>query len=296
MGKFDFSGTVAKLQKAYEKDEQRMKQFGLGSSLDALSQDPKDYVVLPDWWKEYFGVLGLPFGKWVQISGRPDAGKTSLALIAIKAAQEQGFGVLYVETETKTGADDLIIAGIIPEEVLTVKTNITEQVFENINQTLDVFFDDFPEEKLLLIIDSYGNTTSQRDADLNLTEKGALVGGAAKSNRLGLGAIRAKQNVHPLAVLIINYSYANLGSVGETNAGGRALEFFCSLIIQAKCAGKLFKTVKGVQYKKGVEVKWNASKNHFQKALPKVDGKAVLLPKELVLQITSAGMQVKEKK
>ena len=96
--KFDFSSTIDKIKKSM-KEEKRAEQFGLGNTLAPTSKDPTDYVVMPDWWKEHFGVLGLEVGKIVQIAGDADTGKTSLALEAMLRAQQQGFGIIYVETE-----------------------------------------------------------------------------------------------------------------------------------------------------------------------------------------------------
>lgn len=294
MGKFDFTDTITRLQDSYKSD-QRASQFGLGNTLESVSTDPKDYVVLPYWWKDTYGVHGLPFGKGVQISGKPDAGKTSLSLESIKCAQEQGFGVIYVETEGKTGPEDFATAGIDPNGVIAISTNITEEMYDGISRGLDAFFDAYPEDKLLLVIDSYGNTTSMRDSEIDLTEKSEKVGGAAKSNRTGLSAIKAKMTKHPIALLIVNYSYANIGSVGETNAGGRALEFMCMLIINAARTGNYERTVKGEKVRAGVYVKWTTTKNHFAKSLRDEEGNAILLPKALDLKISADGIEPKNK-
>lgn len=289
MGKFNFKDTIKRIQNSLN-DQRRQSQFGLGESLEGVSEDPKDFIVLPDWWRTHYGILGLPFGKWTQISGRSDSGKSSLALVSMKAAQDQGFGVIYVETERKTGTEDLISAGIDPKGVMVIGSNITEEIFDGINRAVDSFFDDYPGEKLLLIIDSYGNSTSMRDSEIDMTEKSGMVGGTAKSNRLGLGAIQARLISHPIATLIVNYSYANIGSVGTTQAGGRALEFLCSLIIEASRKAWYERTMKGVKVRAGAVVVWRTIKNHYAKSLKDEKGEPRLLPKELILRITGEGM------
>ena len=211
MSKFDFTSTISKIQQSYKKDERRAKQFGLGDSLETVSDDPNDYVLMPPWFKKYFGIMGYPFGKWIQYTGKPDAGKTTACLLAIKAAQDQGYAVVYVETEGKTSPSDLIASGIDPNGVMTINTNITEEVFEGACLALDTIKEDFPDAKVLLIIDSYGNTTSMRDSEMKFTEKASMVGGAAKTNRSGISAIKAKQLNQEIAVIIVNYSYANIG-------------------------------------------------------------------------------------
>lgn len=294
MGKFDFTKTIKRVQDNYKKDPRMANQVGLGQALETISMDPVDYVVMPDWWKEKFGVMGLKFGHMVQVAGKSDSGKTSISLAAIKRAQEQGYGVIYVETEGKTGPEDLISAGIDPDGVICVYSSITEEAFELALKAWDSFFSDFPNEKMLFVFDSFGNTTSMRDSALEMTQKGAMVGGAAKTNRLGLSAMRAKMTKDPVAVLLINRTYDNMGSPGKTNAGGDAINFFSMLTVQTARKGWYERTVDKVKVRAGAIVVWNVFKNHYAKALKGPDGKTLLLPKSIELKITSEGIEPHE--
>lgn len=291
MSKFDFSSTINKIQNTLKKDERRSNQFGVGSSLAKVSDDPKDYIVMPPWWKENFGILGLRFGNFVQIAGDPDSGKTSLSLLAIKCAQEQGYGVVYVETEGKTGEDDLISAGIEPKGVITVHTKITEEMYDGMNLAIEAFFAQFPGEKLLVILDSYGNSLSMRDSTIELIESNAMVGGAAKTNRTGISSLAAKQITDPIAVLVVNYTYDNIGSPGKTNAGGKALDFHCMLTLQSQRTGWYERTVDQEKVRAGAFVKWTVYKNHYAKALKDSEGNQIMLPKAINLKISGDGIE-----
>lgn len=291
MSKFDFSKTITKIQNSLKGDERRASQFGLGNNLESVSQNPEDYVVMPEWYKENYGVMGLRFGHFVQWAGEPDSGKTSISLLAIKQAQQQGHAVVYVETEGKTSEEDLIAAGIDPAGLITIRSKIVEEAFDAANLAIDGIFDDYPEAKLLFVFDSYGNTVSMRDSELKLTENSAMVGGAAKTNRLGIGAIAAKQINHDIACLIVNYTYDNMGSPGKTNAGGKALNFHCMLTIQSSRKAWYEKQVAGERVRAGADVMWKVYKNHYAKSLKDADGKQVLLPKEAIMRISDAGIQ-----
>lgn len=296
MSKFNFDSTLNKVQESFKKDKRRASQMGLGTSLADISTDPSDYVILPDWWHEHFGIPGLQFGKIVQIAGDSDTGKTSLALVAIKAAQEQGYGIIYVETEGKTGPADLVNAGIDPNGVMTVHSAITEEAFDGALRCWDAFFNDFPNEKLLLVYDSYGNTVSQRDSALDLTSESQKPGGAAKTNRMGINTMIARMQKDPVAVLVINYTYDNIGTVGKVNAGGKALNFFAMLTLQAQRTGWVDVTRQGKKVRLGAQVKWRVFKNHYSKALKDSEGNQILLPSEINLTITGEGFKLLEKK
>lgn len=290
MSKFDLTKTISQIQGALKADPRRANQIGLGNSLESVSDDPADYVVMPDWWQASFGIMGLRFGHFVQIAGEPDSGKTSLSLLAIKRAQDQGYGVIYVETEGKTSEEDLTAAGIDPNGVIVIHSKIVEECFDAGNLAIDAFFNNFPDAKVLLVFDSYGNTVSMRDSELKLTEKAGMVGGSAKTNRMGIGAIAAKQIEHPIAVLIVNYTYDNMGSPGKTNAGGKALNFHCMLTIQSSRKAWYERTVAGQKVRAGADVLWKVYKNHYAKALKDAEGKQILLPKEVTLRITEDGI------
>lgn len=291
MSKFDFTKTIKRVQDSYGKDKRMANQVGDGLTLEEISTNPADYVVMDPWWKEKFGVMGLKFGHMVQVAGKSDSGKTSISLAAMKKAQEQGYGIIYVETESKTGPEDLVAAGIDPAGVICVNSSITEEAFELGLKSWESFFVDYPEAKLLFVYDSFGNTVSQRDSGLSMTEKGSMVGGHAKTNRLGLSAMRAKMIKDPVAVLIVNRTYDNMNSPGKTNAGGDAINFFSMLTVQTARKGWYEKTVKGEKVRAGAIVVWNVYKNHYAKALKGEDGKTILLPKFVELKITGDGIQ-----
>jgi RecA/RadA recombinase len=290
MSKFDFSKTIKRVQDSYKKDPRMSNQIGDGLTLEEISHNPEDYVVMAPWWEEKFGVMGLKTGHMVQVAGKSDSGKTSIALDAMKRAQTQGYGIIYVETESKTGPEDLIAGGIDPAGVICINSSITEEAFELGLKAWDSFFTDFPDEKLLFVYDSFGNTTSIRDSGLSMTEKGAMVGGAAKTNRTGLSIMRAKMIKDKVAVLLINRTYDNIGGVGRTNAGGGSIDFFSMLTVQTSRKGWYEKTVKGEKMRAGCTVVWSVFKNHYSKHIKGLDGKPRMFPKSIELKITGEGI------
>jgi RecA/RadA recombinase len=293
MGKFDFSEVISEVQASLKKAKRTndVDSIGLANAMNPVSRDHKDYVVMPDWWEEQYGVPGLPIGKVVQAAGDSDTGKTSLCVLAMKQAQAQGYGIVYVETEGKTSTEDLEDWGVDTSGVMMVRHNITEKIWDLTFRNINKFFEKFPKEKLLFVFDSFGNNISMHDEELDIVAKNQKVGGAAKTNRFGLGRLLALLDKHPIAVLLINYQYDNVGTLGKTQAGGKALKFYTMIGIETQ---KIAEWTKGTGPKKfaiGAYVRWRTFKNHYKKSAIDKDGNKRLLPVELNLQISSAGIE-----
>jgi RecA/RadA recombinase len=293
MGKFDFSDVITDIQGTLKKDKrgEDVQRISLADVMNPVSRDPKDYIVMPEWWEDTFGVPGLPICKIVQAAGDSDTGKTSLCVLSMKQAQEQGFGIVYVETEQKTSKEDLEDWGVDTSGVLIIQSNITEKVWDLSFRAIEAFFKKFPKEKLLFILDSFGNNISLHDEELDIVSKNQKVGGAAKTNRFGLGRLLAMMDKHPIAVLLINYQYDNVGSLGKTQAGGKALKFYTMIGIETQRLGDWTKQKDGKKINVGTYVRWKAFKNHYKKSAIDAEGNRRMLPVEVNLQISAVGIE-----
>lgn len=281
MAKYDLNKVVESTQKLYNKTPNKLSNVGLGSKLRGMTDS--DFLIMPTWWQKATNTKGIPFGKIVMIAGDSDSGKTSCAIAAMKAAQSQDVAVLYVETENKTTTQDMIVWGVDPDQIMLVQESIAERAFEAMFALWDGFFKSYPEGKLLVIFDSLGNVVSKRDSEIDLTTENQKPGGKGQINRLGLNKLIAKREDSEVAVLILNYTYANIGSPGKTNAGGKAVNFFSSLTYQTTRKGWVEKTIAGEKVRVGALVSWTLFKNHLNKAEPG--------PKSVTLKITSEGIE-----
>lgn len=282
MSKFNMNELVNDIRKNFKDNPRLAKRIGVGSNLSKLEE--KDYIIMPDWWQKCTGVLGLPFGKLVMIAGDSDSGKTSAAIEAMKAAQQQEVGIIYVETEGKTTETDLQSWGVDPSGILLVQSSIAEEAFELMFAAWDGFKLRYPGARLLVVFDSIGNVVSQRDSEIDLMEQDSKPGGKGKVNRLAINKMIAKRDEDNAAILVINYTYDNIGSPGKTNAGGKAVNFFSSLTFQTTRKGWYEKTVQGQKVRAGADVVWKLFKNHLDRS--------GLNKKEFTLRITSEGITV----
>jgi RecA/RadA recombinase len=278
--KFDISKVVKDVQKLYAKDTNKANAIGFASKLRGTADS--DFVIMPQWWQKGTNTKGIPFGKLVMIAGDSDSGKTSCAIEAMKAAQAQGVVVLYVETENKTTEQDLRNWGVDPDQVMLVQSSIAEEAFELMFKLWDEFFKNYPKEKLLVVFDSIGNVVSKRDSEMDLTTSNQKPGGKGQINRLGINKLIAKRDEGDVAVLMINYTYSNIGSPGKTNAGGKAVNFFSCLTYQTTRKSWVERTVNKEKVRVGAIVSWTLFKNHIDKTNPG--------PKNILLSITKEGI------
>jgi RecA/RadA recombinase len=279
--KLDMKSIAEKVKKSFKGDEKAANMIGVGSSLKQLTDE--DFIRMPAFWTESTHTLGIPYGKVTMLAGTPDSGKTSVSIQAMKAAQEQGAAVIYAETEGKTTEKDLIAWGVDPDQIMLVQARTAERVFTGVIRAWDAIKDASPTVNLFVVIDSLGNVVSERDSELDMMEGVQQIGGKGKLNRVGLNKLVAKMEQDNAAILLINYTYDNLGSPGKTNAGGQALNFFSSLTYQTARKSWLERTEKGKKVRYGAEVVFKLYKNHLNKEDPG--------DKEIVFRITSEGIE-----
>lgn len=289
MSKFDYRAIIEKRKAEAKKGDELT--VTTGDEIPVVSTDPKDFVVMPEWWKSSYGVIGVPFGRIIQVAGESDSGKTRLALEIMKKAQEQGIGIVYLETEDKTTADDFLAVGLDPEAVMMDHDTVTEYAWAKIYAMVDSFFEAYPNDRLLVVFDSYGNTSSLHDEQIDIIKDSQKPGGHAKTNRLAISQLKTRMAKYPIAAVVVNYTYDLIGSVGKSNAGGKALNFHSSLIIQTIRKGWVDKQRQGVKVRAGALMKWSTVKNHLCKGVYGQDGKP--MPKEIEVEITSDGIALK---
>jgi len=281
MSKINISDIAAKLRAQFKDDKAKANIISTGADMLAQTDD-KDFVVMPSWWQAATGLKGLPFGYVFMISGNPDSGKTSATIEAMRCAQQQGIQIILVDTEKKTTKSRLVQWGVDPENIARVQPNYLEEAYDGIDKWLDAIKDADPDSRILVIFDSLGNTPARAEAD-NAVEDSLQMGLAAKINKRGFRRLVPKLARDKIHVLVVNQTYANMGSPGRTNAGGQAVDYFSVLTFQTSRFKWLEKVVKGEQIRIGARVQWTAYKNHL------VDANSVI-QKRVQLDITGEGI------
>lgn len=256
--RFSAKDLADKVQAVYKAKKRDVNKVTIGSEI----KPPPFFIDAPGPLKRLIGCPGYPGQRIVQISGKPNSGKTSCAMKAMVQAQQESRYVILVETEGKFSVNRFKGMGGDPDEIMLVNATTLEQGYLGLEEYLNVIYSEDPDAYVFIVWDSLGGTPSEaeQNADADQTIQLAT---AAKVIKRELRKIVPKWiDQKNIAMLIINQNYANIGSHGRSNSGGDGAEYFSSIIIQLSRTGDLTKTVKGEKVKYGIKTKGKVTKNH----------------------------------
>lgn len=302
--KVDIDKIVKKARSSFTKknDLGLAKQLVTGSSIPRPTK-PSEFVHWPDSpWELLTGVPGLPFGRIVQIAGKPDSGKSTHAMQFMKLAQDQGFTVLLWDPESKFSAfrfDNFF--GGCSDDLLVVTSKLISEGADLIEAYVRALLSEYEDQKLLIVWDSVGGTLHKAEKTDVTDAKGSNKRGshqlaiAAKENGTAIRGFvslmeefkNKETNEERIAVLLINQTYANIGSVGQKEAGGQKVEYHSSIIIQLSRTADINKVRDKVKRKVGITTRAKVRKNHL---LQTEDSIA-----EIKFDITAGGIAVNAK-
>ncbi len=288
--KVDVSKIVADMQKLYAKDKKVKSIITTG---DVLKAEYALWDVVP--FPEYSplellsGLRGIPYNKIVQVAGKPDCGKSTLAGQLVASAQASGIQVIYWDSEDKIDIGRIKMFGGKPEDILVIKTNEILKGGELIRRYVDAIKEQDDEAKIFIVWDSVGGSQSRSHAERELdSEKHAQPGQDAKENGSIMKMITGLFNKYPdsIAVYMANQTYAKIGFMqkGDAAAGGTKIEYHSSLIIFLKRIKVLTKTVKGTLTKYGIVTRATVTKNHLSQGETSVH--------QLDFEVTAAGAKL----
>jgi len=262
-----------KLKKVYDKKKRNSDDVGTGADL----KPPTFYVPAPKPIRDLLGLPGYPGRRITQISGRPNSGKTTLAMLAMKDAQkghfntnqeyvEEAINVVMADTEGKFSKIRFQKMGGNDEQILKLVPTTLEEMFVGIDESLSIIYADpkNAKEKTLVIVDSLGGTPSGAEAEADGDESIQLAT-AAKVIKRNLRVFVTKWlSKYDISMIVINTNYANIGSVGRSNSGGDGLEFASAFIMQLSRVSNLTYKEGEKTIQEGIVTRASVTKNHLQ--------------------------------
>ena len=267
-------------------------QLNTGASL-ASSKDFADYVAWPGSpFHLLTDIVGLPFGKIIQISGRPDSGKSTHAMQFMKLAQDQGCIVVLWDSEGKFGTNrfDHKFDGCSADLAVCTSRMISEGADE-VESLVHAIMEAYPDKKVLIVWDSIGGSLPKSEKGKSKRDSKQMAEAAKENGAVVRGFVmlmeeyRNRQtNKDRIGILLINQVYSNIGAPGQVESGGQKVAFHSSLILQMTRTGNLFKVRAGIKRKIGIKTKVRVKKNHL------FDGDDTIA--EMILNISAGGITV----
>lgn len=287
----DLNKLVTTVKSTY-KDKSLADQIGTGSNITRPTEDHQFVTWKDSHWEQLTGIKGLPFGSIVQIAGRPDSGKSSHAMAFMKEAQDQGVFVIFWDAEKKFSSKrfDAHFGGS-SAELGWIGSKMVLEGGEQVERFIHGAKAQNPNCKILIVWDSVGGTLAKNEEEGSLDSTKQMASAAKENGAVVRALVRImekyknkKTNEDTIAALLINQTYANIGSPGQKESGGQKVEYHSSIIIQLTRTGDLFTTRKGEKYKRGIATKARVKKNHL------FDGELTIA--ELRLEVTAGGIKV----
>lgn len=271
--KFDINALVEKAKGRFDKKKAPLTARMKTGDLIVLSTDPKDYISSPDidkFWKPLTGILGFPYGRICQIAGKPDSGKSTAAMIAMKAAQQQSALVVLWDAEGKF--DSVRFKNKIGGDPSQIAVAPSRNILEGVQQVvayIKAAKEMDPDLKILLVWDSVGasiNSAEDEENDDYSKQPGVTakeVSWAIRRFNQLIERYRDENGNYTIAVLCINQVYANIGSVGFKQKGGAELEYLSSLILEMSRKETLTRVKNKQKVKYGITTVARVKKNHL---------------------------------
>ncbi len=288
MTKINVSKIADEVRALYKTDKNSTAIIQTGDSVKA-NYTEKDVSPLPlgHPLQTLIGLPGIPFNKIIQVAGRADSGKSTLAGEVMAAAQKAGMQVILFDSEQKFDADRFTKHfGGIPKDILLIKTNEILKGGEIARKYMTAIKTQYPAAKMLFVWDSVGGSQSRTHAERELDdEKHAAPATDARENGVVMKMLVGMINKYPdsINVYMANQTYSKIGFMahGDAISGGTKVEYHSSFILSLRRVKVLTRVVKGVKTKYGIVTKATVIKNHLSQSETS--------PHELTFEITAKG-------
>ena len=214
---------------------------------------------------------GAPAGKVTLFSGEESTGKTFLALNASRGAQRKGYKIIWVDTESAMDENLMERFQIDSKECVILPMNTIDNVIKLITKIgedlkyLKGQGEDIP--KMMIVIDSLGNLTTQREIDQVIGGNiKADVGWKQKLMKRLFTLCTVNMGVLQIPIIAVNHVYQTMNPYGEpTRMAGGAGPFYNSSTIIDLSKAKL-KDGKDKKQQTGIIVTSKIKKSRFTKA------------------------------
>ena len=180
------------------------------------------------------GIGGYPRGRIIEVYGPESSGKTTVALHAIAAVQEEGGVAAFIDAEHALDPKYARALGVDVDELLLSQPDTGEQALEITDALVASGAID------IIVVDSVAALVPRAEIDGEMGD--AHVGLQARLMSQALRKLSGSINKTKTICMFINQIREKIGVMfgnPETTPGGRALKFYSSVRLEVRRAEKI---------------------------------------------------------
>lgn len=181
---------------------------------------------------------GVPVGRITVFSGASGCGKTYLACSCCREAQKKGYEVIYLDSENAMDRDFAIRLGCDPTKFYIKQVNTISETSNFILNLCKALEESEEKRKIIMILDSLGNLTSNKEREDTLIGQNKVDFTKAKDVKALFRTCTIPIAKQKIAFICINHVYQNVGSFigGTVQASGSGILYNASCIINMTAA------------------------------------------------------------
>lgn len=207
--------------------------------------------------------VGLPNRRTLLLWGESGTGKTFLASNAVKAAQDKGYAIVYLDSEDSISEDYMKKIGVDMSEDMFIPV-LVDTIEEATAAVSEIFSTMGEDDKFMLVIDSLAGLMSEKEE--GEFDKGIAKGDQgqiAKRLKLLTKNINKKIADHDAFCVMVTHAYQNQDMYSSEGkwicTGGKGMQYFPSFSVRLDKA----KLKDGATVLNGVRIKAEVTKTRF---------------------------------
>lgn len=156
---------------------------------------------------------GIPKGRVVAFSGPSGTGKSFTIGRIIANAQNMGYLPIFYDSENAVDSEFLENLGVDTSKMLYFPITTYQELRNHAMNTVDEFKIKYPNQKILLVLDSYGNLSSEKEmSDIEKNKINGDQGEKAKAGGQMLTQMNKFCGKHGIPFLFSSHSYKDTAS------------------------------------------------------------------------------------
>jgi RecA/RadA recombinase len=184
---------------------------------------------------------GIPRGRVIALAGESGVGKSFVSGMAIKNAQQMGYTVIYYDSENAVDNDFMERIGVDTDNMMYFPIDVIEDFRNHAINTCKQYLDENPEEKVMIVLDSFGNLSCAKEKrDLEAGKDNSDMGARAKAGKSMLKEMTHFCGKYRVPFVFTNHTYKDVASAPnpmyakDIQGGGRQATYMASAVIMLR--------------------------------------------------------------